>query len=144
MTTLNGMSSCLLTIKEARDLRNMEDSRAQRPFVEKTKGVKLPLSTFMMRAPYSRFFWLSCLDSWRRTSERDSKDALGCVTRTSKKASCCRVQKPRARISRRASLERLAVRPGRSSPSWGKSTGSVSTSGRTSVRTFANKSLRVS
>ena len=51
----------------------------------------------------------------------------------SKKASCCLVQKPQARMSRRAPAERLAVLPWSRSPSYGSRGGSTSTS-RTASR----------
>ena len=47
------------------------------------------------------------------------------VTRMSKKAGCCRVQKPVAAMSSLASDERLTVRPGTSSPVIGSNGGST-------------------
>ena len=112
------------------------------PDVVNTSGVKVPRSTSFTLLLYCRFFSLSLEWSCLSTSDRDSRDALGSVTQTSKKAFCCLNQNPQARMSSLASWFLLTLRLlFMCSLSSASSVGSTSTSGTTSRSMSARRSL---
>ena len=112
----------------------------QAPVVARTTGVNDPRSMFTIRSSYSRLLQRS----WRLNrlaGEQSTYDgAFGWKTRTSKKASSPRVQKPLARTSARASGAVLADRQENTSPLNDWRQGSTRTSWHTSVRSSPKRS----
>ena len=109
------------------------------PAVEKTNGTKLAPSTSRTLCSYWRLLLRSCLECWLASDVVIADGAFGWKTRTSNRDLEKRSpQKPRALISRRASLVTFAWL-GSSSPSSGWRGGSSATSWHTSCITLAVK-----
>ena len=89
------------------------------PAVEKTNGTKLAPSTSRTLCSYWRLLLRSCLECWLASDVLIAEGAFGWKTRTSNRdLEKWSPQKPRALISRRASLVTFALL-GSSSPSSG-------------------------
>ena len=127
-------SSRFVANLEANCCKNFEVSRLAPAEEAKIKGVKVACSMLMIRSSYCRSFWRSC----RRYTESREVERFDCAkglnTRTSKneQSSPPPLQKPRARISRRAFSSQLVVRLTNSSSCNGCSVGSIATSEQTS------------
>ena len=135
--TLLYLCSVLVAILLARCLWKRAHSGAITPLREKTSGVKVPCSTFIILSLYLRFFAASCLANIFSGDKWACEGAFKFVSRTSKKAFCTGRQKPRALIS---GLAPSSVAPATVSPLNGWRGGSFSTSVRTCARRFVSKS----
>ena len=96
------------------------------PEAEKTRGVKEPCSTSLIRWSYARLFSLSCRVKTVLRVGVWLEDARGLKTLTSKNASCCGFQNPLHLMSTRLSSWMFAESPCIVSPLSGCSAGSVS------------------
>eukprot|EP00732_Lithocolla_globosa_P004088 Lithocolla_globosa_v1_NODE_3585_length_1630_cov_24.224127.p3 type:complete len:144 gc:universal NODE_3585_length_1630_cov_24.224127:156-587(+) len=98
------------------------------PPLEKTNGEKEPCSTSRIRGSYILLFSFSALSSTFTTGWCRYDSAFKYNTFVSKNAFCCFIQKPRARMSTRASSVVFVVLRRNDSPVNGSNSGSFSTS----------------